>query len=144
LGSVNAESRRRSRDCAAQHVAEQGMEVDAPFARRRLPWVEDVGRLHHQVRRVWPDLRQSAQTEEGCVAVPACCLHDDVIDSTARAACEFAAAGFESADDARRLERVLTSHRTKCSDFSVVMIEIVISVADDRSGKDEPLLVHPP
>src|SRR5262249_23262426 len=120
---------RWSRDGPSQHVAEQGMEVDPAFPRRWFAGVQDVGRLHHQMYCVWSVFLWTAQIEEGCVTIPARCFHGDVVHTTVRATFELAAGSFECAKDAWQLKREPVPDRAKRTHFSVVMIEMVISIA---------------
>lgn len=122
------ESRRTSRDRAAERVAKQRMEVDSAAAWGRFVWVEYVRRLHHQVHRIWSYFLESTQIKEGGVTIAACQFDRDVIDVTPLAPGELATASLQRANDSRKLQRSFESRWAKCAHLSVVAVEVFVPI----------------
>jgi hypothetical protein len=114
---------------SAEHVAQQRMEVNAALPWRGLIPVEYIRRLHHQLYCVWPQRLQTTQFKEGGIPLTICRLYGDVVDQAAHATCELAASSLERANDVRQLKRSLVSSTAKGARFSVVSIEVVMSVS---------------
>jgi hypothetical protein len=86
LGPLSAASGRRGfRGRSAEHMPQQGMEVDAALPRRRFIPVEYVRRLHHQLHRVWPYCFKPTHFKEGGVPLTVCRLYRDVHNSAVHA-----------------------------------------------------------
>jgi hypothetical protein len=74
----------RTRICAAQCMAEQGLEGDATTTGTCLSWSDNVRGLHHQVHGIFPHLFESAQVEEHRVAGADDCFYRYVVQGPAK------------------------------------------------------------